>query len=154
MHRCLQVDEVVARICDKLSRRSALALALTNKALFEPAMDHCWRDLTSFWPLVSCLPEDLLEEEPVVEDSNRPSRMMVRDAFYFHDTPPLTGTLNSICEGWYLHPTSRGILSPTPDGSALFDRTPITRQSIGCPTKPSKPSNWLLAGNPGCFPHC
>lgn len=38
-------------------------MGLACKAFLEPAVDRLWRSLTSFEPLVACLPEDLLRSE-------------------------------------------------------------------------------------------
>lgn len=76
MDRCLRTPELVARICDEADKESALALALTGKRFLDPGLNSRWRNLTSFEPLVACLPTDLLREmefEPALD-----SRMMVR----------------------------------------------------------------------------
>ncbi|KAF6761376.1 hypothetical protein DFP72DRAFT_880967 [Ephemerocybe angulata] len=69
MHRSLQISEVIYGICDQLDqsdhleRNTCIALSLTCKAFLEPALDHIWRDLSSFDPLVACLPADLWRVE-------------------------------------------------------------------------------------------
>ncbi|KAJ3544809.1 hypothetical protein NMY22_g2646 [Coprinellus aureogranulatus] len=74
MHQCLRIQEVVVNICDELDEGSALSIALTRKAFLEPALDSLWRHLTSFAPLVACLPRDSLKEVEIKTD--RGSRMM------------------------------------------------------------------------------
>ncbi|EIW78123.1 hypothetical protein CONPUDRAFT_167198 [Coniophora puteana RWD-64-598 SS2] len=63
MHRCLLILEVISEIClylsDQDSHRSLASLAQTCHALQDPALDHLWRTLVGFAPLVKCLPNDM-----------------------------------------------------------------------------------------------
>lgn len=63
MHQCLCVPEILGRIIEHLEPEDALALALTSKSFLEQALDHCWREIFSFDPLIACLPSDLWREE-------------------------------------------------------------------------------------------
>ena len=59
----LQIPEVVHIICDELDEDSAFSLGMSHKGFLEPALDKRWRHLTSFMPLVACLPDDLLKAD-------------------------------------------------------------------------------------------
>lgn len=76
---CLQIPEVVHIICDELDEDSALSLGIAHKGFLEPALDKRWRHLTSFMPLVACLPDDLLETDEWVPSGpcNDPCKALV-----------------------------------------------------------------------------
>lgn len=59
VHHCLQIPEVVRFICDGLDGKSAYSMALVAKRFLEPALDVRWRELTSFVPIIRCLPDDV-----------------------------------------------------------------------------------------------
>ncbi|KAF6753332.1 hypothetical protein DFP72DRAFT_1171117 [Ephemerocybe angulata] len=72
MNRSPFAPEVIRNVCDHMDDPTLLSMALTSKDFLEPALDTLWRDLTSFKPLLSCLPDinDLwiMEEfEPPIE---------------------------------------------------------------------------------------
>lgn len=64
MHPCLQIDEVVRNVVSQLGGHTSgapqdlLALALTCKAFYEPAMDELWGTAANLRDLIGCLPED------------------------------------------------------------------------------------------------
>ncbi|KAF6751108.1 hypothetical protein DFP72DRAFT_498885, partial [Ephemerocybe angulata] len=76
MNTCLQAPEILQLICDQLPnehpihRQRLLAVALSCRALLEPALDRLWHRITSFRPLVTTLPRGLwkVEREGVVYD--------------------------------------------------------------------------------------
>ena len=59
MDDCLRIPEVQRLIYDELDKRTSLSLALTCKAFLEPGLDRIWRNITSFKPLIACIPEEL-----------------------------------------------------------------------------------------------
>ncbi|KAJ3535880.1 hypothetical protein NMY22_g6288 [Coprinellus aureogranulatus] len=63
MHQCLQVPEISGSIVECLERKDAFHLALTSTALLEPSLNQIWRKITSFKPLIACLPPDIWREE-------------------------------------------------------------------------------------------
>jgi hypothetical protein len=70
MHHCLEVNELVALICqflhqDRKNRKSLVAFATTCKAFRDPALSILWSNLTTLVPLVKCLPIDVWEMKPV-----------------------------------------------------------------------------------------
>ncbi|KAJ3511785.1 hypothetical protein NMY22_g15543 [Coprinellus aureogranulatus] len=60
---CLGIPEVLCCICDALDESTALSVALVCTAFSDPALDRVWSNLTSFKPLVACLPDDLLKAD-------------------------------------------------------------------------------------------
>ena len=68
MDHCLQIPEVVRVLCDGLSGKDAYSMAMVARRFVEPALDVRWRDLTSFVPIVKCLPDDLwtVQEGPAL----------------------------------------------------------------------------------------
>ena len=70
VHRALLVEEIAERIAKETAvtvdglRRDCTALALTCKALFEPAMTVAWCDITDFNKLFRCLPNHVCDPEP------------------------------------------------------------------------------------------
>ena len=77
MHRTLEQFEISRAICDELEPCDSLAVALTCQGLLEPAMDSLWREMYSFPPIVSCMPDDLWRRE---------ERIIPGDTFYPSDT--------------------------------------------------------------------
>ena len=73
MNHCIQIPEVVRIICEELDGKDACSMALAAKRFVEPALDVRWRTLTSFTPIVKCLPDDLwaVEEGPWLENQER-----------------------------------------------------------------------------------
>jgi hypothetical protein len=84
MHQCLHIAEIVANVCEhagevedvyachdpgwnNLSREAPcptlLALALTSKSFFEPALDSLWKFQGSFVPILKTLPSDSWKDE-------------------------------------------------------------------------------------------
>ncbi|KAJ3522702.1 hypothetical protein NMY22_g11776 [Coprinellus aureogranulatus] len=69
MNRCLQAPEILRLICDELpveqplQRQRVLAVALSCRALLEPALDRLWRKVDTFRFLQSTLPPDLWKLE-------------------------------------------------------------------------------------------
>ncbi|KAF6748336.1 hypothetical protein DFP72DRAFT_574270 [Ephemerocybe angulata] len=57
MNRSPFAPEVIRSVCDHMDDPTLLSVALTSKDFLEPALDTLWRDLTSFKPLLSCLPD-------------------------------------------------------------------------------------------------
>ena len=77
MHRCLLINELVARIAQacvpdilnastaddrKPDRRTVYALARTCRAFHEPALDVIWSYQYGLDHLLACMPDDLWEE--------------------------------------------------------------------------------------------
>ena len=74
MEEALQTPEIIRLIADNiLGAKGRLAFALTRKPFLEPALDSHWSSLTSFRPLLACLPSDLYEFQlqPSTKDSER-----------------------------------------------------------------------------------
>ncbi|KAF6751107.1 hypothetical protein DFP72DRAFT_498877 [Ephemerocybe angulata] len=69
MNRCLQAPEILQLICDQLpngrnsDRQRLLAVALSCRALLEPALDRLWHTIYSIKPMTSILPGDLWTKE-------------------------------------------------------------------------------------------
>ena len=70
MHQCLQIREILASICSKVScqtiltttsHTTLLSLAATCCTFKETALDELWRIQTSLIPLVKCFPADSWE---------------------------------------------------------------------------------------------
>lgn len=59
MHHCLEIPEVVRCVASYMDGGNAYHLAITCKSLLEPCLDEVWRQVGSFEPLISCLPDDL-----------------------------------------------------------------------------------------------
>ena len=55
------LPEHIPLVCNFMDNRDLLSLALSSRGLTEPALDVLWRYITSFKPLICCLPVDLLE---------------------------------------------------------------------------------------------
>lgn len=66
MAHCLGVPEILRLVCNGVDKRSCLSVGMACKAFLEPALDRMWHELTSFQPLICCLPEDLLVENSQV----------------------------------------------------------------------------------------
>ncbi|KAJ3547968.1 hypothetical protein NMY22_g1447 [Coprinellus aureogranulatus] len=73
MHQCLGVQEILSGIVKNLERNDALQLALSSKNFLGPSMDHLWRDISSFEPLIACLPSDIWEGKIVSLEGNADS---------------------------------------------------------------------------------
>lgn len=69
-HRALLVSEIAENIAgnalatDDGPNRTLTALALTCKALYEPAMDISWQHVTNFNRLLRCFPPDTWLAKP------------------------------------------------------------------------------------------
>ncbi|KAF5313411.1 hypothetical protein D9611_008514 [Ephemerocybe angulata] len=65
MNRCLQAPEILQLICSQLpndrpsDRQRLLAVALSCRALLEPALDRLWLKIPSFRPIMATLPTEL-----------------------------------------------------------------------------------------------
>ncbi|TEB25506.1 hypothetical protein FA13DRAFT_1817386 [Coprinellus micaceus] len=71
MNRCLQAPEILRLICDELpvvrreQRQTALALALSCRALLEPALDRLWYNVNTFEIFRCMLPSDVWKLETI-----------------------------------------------------------------------------------------
>jgi hypothetical protein len=65
VEECLRIPEVLRLIYDELDKRTSLSLALTCKAFLEPGLDRIWRNITSFKPLIGCIPEDIWKPDVI-----------------------------------------------------------------------------------------
>ncbi|KAF6751674.1 hypothetical protein DFP72DRAFT_472458 [Ephemerocybe angulata] len=69
MNRCLRTPELLQLICNQVpnntseDRQRLLAVALSCRALLEPALDRLWYKMTSFKALMTTLPNDLWSRE-------------------------------------------------------------------------------------------
>ncbi|KAF5313412.1 hypothetical protein D9611_008515 [Ephemerocybe angulata] len=68
MNICLQAPEILQLICDQLpceyrDRKDVLAVALSCRALLEPALNRLWYTLPSFKPIMTTLPAGLWNVE-------------------------------------------------------------------------------------------
>ena len=64
MHQCLRVHDLLAYIAGYLERKDAFRFALASKKFFlEPGLDEVWREISSFEPLLACLPEGIWREQ-------------------------------------------------------------------------------------------
>jgi hypothetical protein len=64
VQQALHLPEILHMFCDALldhdeTKRDLLSVALTSRAFCEPALDGLWREITSFDPIIACLPDDL-----------------------------------------------------------------------------------------------
>ncbi|KAJ6584072.1 hypothetical protein DFH09DRAFT_1359986 [Mycena vulgaris] len=79
MHQCLLIAEIFSIITDFSSARGrkteVYRLALTCKALSEPALDAVWREIDGLRNLVCLLPVDLWHSDGDLATSVSPSRM-------------------------------------------------------------------------------
>ncbi|KAJ6514431.1 hypothetical protein C8R47DRAFT_1064180 [Mycena vitilis] len=81
MHRALEIPDVVHMVCGYLpadlsgSSRTLAALASTCKVLRDPALGALWRTQTSIIPLLSCMPEDLFNINPISATAQLPLRL-------------------------------------------------------------------------------
>ncbi|KAF8887141.1 hypothetical protein BD779DRAFT_530477 [Infundibulicybe gibba] len=75
MHRCLEISEIVALICEAFARSyntcgwessqnpaALAALARTCQGFHQHALDALWRSQTTLIPLIKCFPEDAWED--------------------------------------------------------------------------------------------
>lgn len=71
MNRCLQAPEILRLICDELptdgrdARQRLLAVALSCRALLEPALDRLWHTVSTFEILRCTLPSDVWKVEKI-----------------------------------------------------------------------------------------
>lgn len=62
MHRALRIQETLCVIAANLPRRADLvAMGVSCRTFFDPAMDELWRDISSLAQLVKCLPQECWE---------------------------------------------------------------------------------------------
>ncbi|KAJ3512772.1 hypothetical protein NMY22_g15237 [Coprinellus aureogranulatus] len=76
MHQCLWVSEVVRCIANDLDVPDALNLAKTCRALLDPCLDRVWWSISSFKPLIACLPKDALSETATHQDNGEETIMV------------------------------------------------------------------------------
>ena len=67
MDQCLRLQEIVQLICDEAEGSSALALSLTCKAFLDTGLDSVWKEISSFEPLIACLPADSFTRQALNE---------------------------------------------------------------------------------------
>ncbi|TEB32537.1 hypothetical protein FA13DRAFT_1731744 [Coprinellus micaceus] len=77
MSHPLGIPEILRLICDRGDKKTTLSVALTCRTFLEPALDRLWHEVTSFQPLIRCLPTDLfsLADKKVL----RPRRTIVEE---------------------------------------------------------------------------
>lgn len=63
MHPSLCLFDITRAICSELDPCDSLAVALTCKGLLEPGLDSVWNEISSFRPIVGCMPDDLWRRE-------------------------------------------------------------------------------------------
>lgn len=63
MHRCLTIPEMRCSIIENFQGPCAdlVAIALVQRAFYEPAMNKLWSKLKGLSPLIRCLPDDAYE---------------------------------------------------------------------------------------------
>jgi hypothetical protein len=54
--KCLRIPEIVRMICNDLSPRSLIRLAISCKGLSGPSLDVLWYELDGFLRLTRCIP--------------------------------------------------------------------------------------------------
>ena len=62
MSHPLGIPEIIRLICDRGDKKTALAVSLTCRAFLDPALDRLWHEVTSFQPLIRCLPKDFFSQ--------------------------------------------------------------------------------------------
>jgi hypothetical protein len=69
VQQALHLPEILHMFCDVLlgHQRDLLSVALTSRTFCEPALDVLWRAITSFDPIIACLPDDLWIREKAEE---------------------------------------------------------------------------------------
>ncbi|KAH7929967.1 hypothetical protein BV22DRAFT_1116525 [Leucogyrophana mollusca] len=82
MHLCLAISELLRTIITNTTQDGTLAsLARTCKAFKDPALDVLYAELSSLYPLVKCMPQDLWEDEADCLSFVRPMKTSDWDVF-------------------------------------------------------------------------
>ena len=67
MHSCLNVDEILRLIAEKLieseSKATAASLACCCRLVHDPVLDTLWETQSQLIPLLKCLPQEVWKEE-------------------------------------------------------------------------------------------